>query len=52
MFLLAAESDSDIIFSLSRLGFTVHEVTILENNRKSKSYFLESVVNSHIFDHF
>ena len=49
---LAAESDSDIRFPPSRLDFAAQEVTILENNRKSKNYFPETVVNRHTFDLF
>ena len=39
---LAAEIESNICFSSTRLDFAAHEVTINKNNRKSKNYFLET----------
>ena len=49
---LAAESHSDIPFSPSRLDFAATRSLFLENNRKSKNYFLETVVNCLTFDDF
>ena len=45
---LAAESESEISLSPTHIDFAAH----LEKNRKSKNYFLETVVTCHTFDNF
>ena len=42
---LAAESESEISLSPTHIDFAAH----LEKNRKSKNYFLETVVYCHTF---
>ena len=49
---LAAESESDNRFSPTRLNFAAHKVTIFRKNRKSKNYFLKTMVNCHTLEYF
>ena len=46
------KSESDIRVSPTRPDFAAHDSLFSENNRKSKNYFLGTVVTCHTFDHF